>query len=112
MKSILAVLSFVTLSVLLNAQTAKPDAKPDPFVGRWKTSHQLMVEIRADGTAEHTGNVAGVWKLVPTKTAERKYQIRWKDGLVVDAVTLEKSLKKYTARNDSGFRYTADRVEE
>jgi hypothetical protein len=112
MKSILAVLGFAALSVLAHAQSAKPHAKPDPFVGRWKTSHQLMVEIRADGTAEHTGNVAGVWKSVPAQTAERKYQIRWKGGLVVDAVILERSLKKYSARNDSGFKYTAERVEE
>jgi len=112
MKFISTVLSFAVLSFLLHAQSTKPDAKPDPFVGRWKTSHQLMVEIRANGTAEHTGNVAGVWKLVPTQTAERKYQIRWKDGLVIDSVTLEKSLKKYSARNDSGFNYTAERVGE
>ena len=112
MRFFYTLLSLVAVSVLVHAQTAKPDAKPDPLVGRWKTSHQLMVEIRADGTAEHTGNVAGLWNVVPTQTAERKYQISWKGGLVIDAVTLEKSLKKYRAQNDTGFKYTAGRVGE
>lgn len=112
MKSLIAFLSFVSLSLLLYAQSANLPPKPDPIVGRWRCSHKLIVEIRADGTAEHTGNVAGVWKSVPTLTAERKYQISWKGGAVVDAVTLEKSLKKYSAKNNSGFKYTAERVEE
>jgi hypothetical protein len=49
---------------------------------------------------------------MPTATAERKYQITWKNGLVVDMVTLDRTGKKYAARNNEGFKYTADRVEE
>ena len=112
MKSLIALLSLVSFSLLLRAQSLDPASKPDPIVGRWRCSHKLVVEIRADGTAEHTGNVAGVWKPIPTQTAERKYQITWKGGAVIDAVTLEKNLKKYSAKNNSGFKYTAQRVEE
>jgi hypothetical protein len=112
MKSLIVLLSFAFLPAVLYAQPEVPGAKPDPIVGRWRCSHKLMVEIRADGTAEHTGNVTGTWKSVPTVTVERQYEIRWKGGLTVDAVTLEKSLKKYRAKNNTGFKYTAERVEE
>ena len=112
MKSSIIFLSVALLSAVLYAQPEDHSAKPDPIVGRWRCSHKLIVEIRADGTAEHTGNVMGTWKSVPTATVERRYQISWKGGLTVDAVTLEKSLKKYRAKNNTGFKYTAERIEE
>src|SRR5262245_13996135 len=98
-------------AVLLQAQTDTP-SKADPFVGRWRCSHgDLIVEIHADGSAGHTGNVKGVWKALPSQTVERKYQITWSEGAFVDAVTLDKSGKKYSAKNQKGFKYTADRLE-
>jgi hypothetical protein len=98
--------------VLAAATNLHSQPAQDPFVGKWRCSHKVMVEIRADGTAEHTGKVAGVWKVVPTQTAERKYQITWKDGAIVDSVTLERGGKKYSAKNSDGFKYTADRIGE
>jgi hypothetical protein len=109
-------LAFIVLTssfTPLRAQPAPTTAKPDPFIGKWRCSHgNLIVEIRADGSAEHTGKVPGHWKVIPTQTAERKYEIRWKDGTVVDAVTLDKSGEKYSAKNNDGFKYTAERVDE
>ncbi len=96
----------------LRAQPAATQRKPDPFIGKWRCSHgNLIVEIRPDGSAEHTGGVKGEWKVVPTQTAEKKYQISWKDGAVFDSVTLDKNGKKYTAKNNDGFKYTAERIE-
>ena len=90
----------------------KSDKKADVFVGKWRCSHKVLVEIRADGSAEHTGEVSGVWKLLPSQTAERKYQVTWKGDAIVDSITLDRSGKKYSAKNSDGFKYTAERVEE
>jgi hypothetical protein len=107
--------AFILLAASLSsilAQSGPTVVKADPFIGKWRCSHdKLVVEIRADGSAEHTGGVKGEWKLIPTQTAEKKYQISWKGGAVVDSVTLDKNGKKYTAKNNDGFKYTAERIE-
>jgi hypothetical protein len=113
-RSMRLALAFIVLTpslIPLRAQPAPSTEKQDPFIGKWRCSHKLMVEIRADGSAEHTGKVPGHWKAIPTQTAERRYEIRWKDGAVVDAVTLDNSGENYSAKNNDGFKYTAERID-
>lgn len=114
MKLVHAILFFLALGQASgSAQSTATSSKPDPLVGKWRCSHDnLIVKIHADGTAEHTGNAKGTWKALPTQTVERKYQITWKDGAFVDAVSLDKSGRKYSAKNQTGFKYTAVRIEE
>ncbi len=87
------------------------DKDKDPIVGRWRwRNHTDINEIRADGSIQ-SPRATGVWKNVPTATAERKYEISWKGGETIDKLTLSEDGKKLTVKNNRGDKFTAERME-
>ena len=106
--------SLVTFdSIAADAPTTSDQTKKDPIIGRWRWSvNNFMIDIRADGSTQgpepHVG--AGVWKTLPTREAERKYQISWRGGAIVDVITLEQGGKKLRGKNHTGH-FTAARVD-
>jgi hypothetical protein len=88
------------------------DRKNDPFVGRWRwTFNGMIVDIRPGGNIEVSSKRVGVWKVLPTKTVERKYELTWNDGAVVDTIILDRNGKKFAGRNHNRFKFIGERVE-
>src|SRR6266540_3439701 len=87
---------FVLLAIqpLALAQTPKGD---DPVVGRWRWRDKQVVECYADNSfSVLPTNRKGLWRILPAKTVERKYEFIWDKGRFVDTLTMSRDQKKLT----------------
>ena len=94
--------------------TTRDQKNPDPIVGNWRWGiFSFTVEIAADGTflCSEKSLGAGVWKFIPASSIERKYQLSWRNGAVVDSLTLSRDGKKLAGKNNKGEKFSAQRVE-
>jgi hypothetical protein len=114
MKALFAIgLCFITCcGVAADAPKAK-EKKPDPILGRWRWSYRnYLIDFLEDGTMKGPSDVgAGVWKVIPTATVERKYQLTWRGGDGVDTLVLNPDGKRLTGKSLDGLKFTAARVE-
>ena len=93
---------------------AEDQKKPDPIAGNWRWgAFSFTVEIRADGTFECSEQSlgSGVWKFIASPSIERKYQLSWRKGAIVDSLTLSRDGKKLSGKNNKGDKFSAQRVE-
>ena len=87
-----------------------PDRSKDPLVGHWRLAkHEHITEIADDGSARN-GHMTGVWKLVPTENVQRKYEIKWNGGSIVDTVTLSEDGSKFFFVNSRGEQFNAVKI--
>lgn len=111
MKALIAIaLSFVTFCALAADPPKAEEKERDPIAGRWRWSvHNYLIDILDDGTMKGPRE-AGVWKVIPTTTIERKYQLTWRGGDGVDTITLSPDGKKLRGKALDGTQFTAARV--
>ena len=117
MKTVLRIFAFLFVASCNNAvdaQTIADQKKPDPIVGNWRWgTFKFTVDIRADGSflCSDSGLGAGVWKIIPGENVERKYQLTWRNGAIVDLLTLSRDGKKLFGKNSNGEKFSSQRVE-
>ena len=117
MKTILRILALSLIASLgkaADAPAATDGKKPDPIIGNWRWgTFKFTVDIRADGSFQcsEAGMGSGVWKALPDKTIERKYQLTWRNGAIVDTLTLSRDGKKLSGKNSEGQKFSSQRVE-
>ncbi len=105
---------FTTCATRAETPTADSENKPDPIVGNWRwASLNFTVEIRANGTFESSEQSvgSGVWKFIPGSNTERKYELSWRKGAIVDHLTLSRDGKKLSGKNSKGDKLSSQRVE-
>jgi hypothetical protein len=90
--------------------SAPNTAKNDPVIGHWRWGNgNFFVDILAGGSTRSWDN-SGVWKVVPSQTAERKYEISWKGGARIDMAILSQDGGKLTVENNKWGEWTAEKV--
>ncbi len=95
---------------------SQPEAPPAPvaikeveegpnWVGRWRWSNGLTIQIEADGTARN-GVIVGKWTRVDASASS--FQIDWPDGM--ETVTLAADGKSFGGTGFFGAKLSAERV--
>jgi len=106
----------VTLAVLflfaLCGQAAdKEDAnKEDPIVGNWRWNNKHRVEFHKDGSVTSPWG-AGKWKVLPSTSVERKYEIDWDANATVSKFILSASGRSFDGKNNRGQRESSVKLE-
>ena len=118
MKNAFHAFAILLVAAVVQAADAPADGKkpepPDPIVGNWRWgTFKFTVDIRADGTFQSTDQNlgSGVWKVLPAASNERKYQLTWLKGAIVDTLTLSGDGKKLSGKNSNREKFSSQRVE-
>jgi hypothetical protein len=101
-----AVLSALAIFSVLSGYAAEPD----PLIGNWRWNNKHRVEIRADNTVTSPWG-GGKWKLLPSPTVERKYEIDWEANATVSIFALASDGKRFVGKNNRGQKEVATRLE-
>jgi len=78
----------------------------DPIVGKWKWNDVDVIDIRANGTVTNESKgLPGTWTV-----SKGTYILSWKDGKVVDTLTLTPDRERLKGRNNNGVPTTGNRI--
>ena len=89
---------------------ATPAPKPDPIVGKWRYFNGHIVTITADGRLSSSIGPTGTWQFSNNKELERKYTLKWQDGLFNDELILSRDGNHLVGKNQKRDKVSADRV--
>ena len=87
-----------------------PAAQPDPIIGEWRWSSNVVVKITADAKIS-CPTMGGTWEFTNNKEIERKYVLKWDKDLLIDSVALSRDGKRLAGKNSSGVRVTAEKID-
>jgi hypothetical protein len=99
-------------SALPAAGTDKQPGKTDSIVGVWRWFSNVDVTCREDGSFDANNGQKGVWKNVSTKEKADTYEFRWDGGVYIDTLTIAPGRKSLAGQNQTGFKVTAERIEQ
>jgi hypothetical protein len=112
MKIMQLLIAGMALLFAMVMEAAEPAEKVEAIVGRWRWMDKQVVECRADQTfSAKPTNRRGTWKRLEATSVEKKYELKWDDGLFADTLILSRDGKKLSGKNQEGKRIEATRVE-